>query len=245
MHARKGLIYDMVIFKIMISVILIEPEWASNVGAVARVMGNFDFKKLVLVNPKCDKEELDAIKRAKHALPILKKAKIVSENYLKKYDCLIGTTSKLGTSHNLPRLPISPDQFSKKLSSLDKKRDIGIVFGREGEGLHNDEIKKCDLIVSIPTSVKYAAMNLSHSVGIVLYELFKASEKKKTGKQFDLISGKEKKKLLELIDSRIDDLEFGTEDKRENMKVLWRRVIGKSFLTKREAFGLFGFFRKL
>ncbi|MBD3164348.1 TrmJ/YjtD family RNA methyltransferase [Candidatus Woesearchaeota archaeon] len=228
----------------MISVILIEPEWASNVGAVARVMGNFDFKELVLVNPKCKVSELDAVKRAKHAAGILKKAKV--RKSMGKYDLLVGTTSKLGSSYNIPRLPIPPEQLSSKLSKINlKNKRIGLAFGREGEGLHNDEIKKCDLVVSIPSSVKYPALNLSHSAAIVLYEIFKASSKDKIGENFDLISGNEKRKLIELVDSRIDKMEFATKDKRKNMKMLWRRLIGKSFLTKREAFGLFGFFRKI
>ncbi len=228
----------------MISVILIEPEWASNVGAVARVMGNFDFNELVLVNPKCKVSELDAVKRAKHALPILKKAKI--RKSVGKFDLLVGTTSKLGSDYNIPRLPLSVEQLASKLSKVDlKKKKIGLVFGREGEGLHNDEIKKCDMVVSIPSSVKYPALNLSHSIGVVLYELFKGMDKEKVGSNISLVSGVEKKKLIELIDSVVNRLEFGTKDKKKNMKMLWKRLVGKSFLTKREAFTLFGFFRKL
>ena len=230
----------------MISVILVEPEWASNVGAVARVMGNFDFKDLVLVDPKCNFLDLDGVKRAKHALPILKNAKKMKWKGLEKFDLLIATTSKLGSDYNIPRLPIGASQLSLKLSKIDlKRRKVGILFGREGEGLHNDEIKRCDMIVSIPTSVKYPVLNLSHSVGIVLYELFKQGSKEKLGEKFDLITGTEKKKLLGLIDSKIQKMEFRTSDKRKNMKLLWRKLIGKSFLTKREAFGLFGFFRKI
>jgi len=33
--------------------------------------------------------------------------------------------------------------------------------------------------------------------------------------------------------------------KKDIHKRVWKRVLGKSFLTKREAFALFGFFRKL
>jgi tRNA/rRNA methyltransferase len=230
----------------MISVILVEPEWASNVGAVARVMGNFDFKDLVLINPKCKKDELEGIKRAKHALSILEKAKIKDFDHLKRYDYLIATTSKLGSDYNLPRSPLTSEQLSSKLNGVDlKKKKIGLVFGREGDGLYNEEIKKCDFIVSIPSSVKYPAMNLSHSVGVVLYELFKSMQKEKVGEKIALIGKKEKNELLKLINSIIGKMEFSTKDKKETQKTLWKRLIGKSFLTKREAFALFGFFRKI
>ncbi|MCK5139860.1 MAG: TrmJ/YjtD family RNA methyltransferase [Nanoarchaeota archaeon] len=230
----------------MISVVLIEPKWASNVGAVARVMANFDFSELILVDPKCKTDELDAVKRAKHALSILKKAKIKKWKDLGKFDYLIATTSKLGSDYNIPRLPISPEQLSSKLSKINlKNKKIGLVFGREGEGLHNDEIRKCDMIVSVPTSVKYAAMNLSHSVAVVLYEIFKASKNKKIGEGISLVGKKEKDNLINLINKTIGGLEFSTKEKKETQKTLWKRLVGKSFLTKREAFALFGFFRKI
>lgn len=230
----------------MISVILTEPEWPSNIGAVARVMANFDFTELILINPKCKIDDLDAVMRAKHALPILKKAKVKDFSYLKKFDYLIATTSKLGSDYNIPRSPITPEQLAEKIKKIDlKKNNIALLFGREGEGLHNDEIKKCDFIVTIPDSVKYPAMNLSHAVGIVLYELFKNMKKEKTGESISLIDKKEKDNLLKLINSVIDKLHFATKEKKETQKILWKRLIGKSFLTKREAFALFGFFRKI
>jgi len=224
-------------------IILIEPEWASNMGAVCRVMANFGFKNLVLVNPKCKKSDLDAIKRAKHALPILKRSKIL-KTFPKNYDLLIATTSQIGGDYNLPRLPITPEQLSKKINRI-KKKKIGIVFGREGQGLTNDEIKKCDLLVSIPSSTKYPVLNLSHAVGIILYETFKYSKDKKLGDNIPLITKKEKDELLKLINKSLNKLKFNTKEKKQNQKTLWKRLINKSFLTKREAFALFGFFRKI
>jgi TrmH family RNA methyltransferase len=230
----------------MISVILVEPEWASNVGAVTRVMANFDFKELVLINPKCNTDDLDAVKRAKHGVSILKKAKITDFSHLKRFDYLIATTAKLGSDYNIPRLPITPEELSIRLSKLDlRRKNVGIVFGREGEGLHNSEIKKCDFIVSIPSSTKYATLNLSHSVGIVLYELSKRLSSDKIGEKIQLVSKKEKDNLMKLINSVINSVEFSTKEKKETQKLVWKRLISKSFLSKREAFALFGFFRKI
>ncbi len=228
----------------MISVILIEPEWASNIGAVARVMGNFGFDELVLVNPKCRIDELDAIKRAKHALTILKRAKIVDFDYLDNFDCLVATTSKLGSDYNIPRSPISPENLAEKLK-IDTNKKIGLVFGREGQGLKNNEIKKCDFIVTIPAYAKYPVMNISHAVGVILYSIFRVRNENIITAKFPLVSSKEKKKLLELIDSMLDNIEFSTKEKRETQKIIWRRMLGKSFLTRREAFALFGFFKKI
>ena len=70
----------------MITIILMEPEKSGNVGAVARAMTNFGFEKLVIINPKCKPLDDEAMRRAKHAQQILKKAKIAKKDILKKFD---------------------------------------------------------------------------------------------------------------------------------------------------------------
>ena len=60
-------------------IVLVEPQGALNVGSVARVMMNFGFNELFLVNPRCDLHSEDAFKMATHAKEILQKAKISCE----------------------------------------------------------------------------------------------------------------------------------------------------------------------
>ena len=43
----------------------------------------------------------------------------------------------------------------------------------------------------------------------------------------------------------LDKLEFSTKEKKDTQKKVWKRVIGKAMLTKREAFSVMGFLRKL
>ena len=226
----------------MISIILIEPELSENVGFVARAMKNFDFKELILVNPKCNLDK--AVKTAKHGKDILKKAKIKKIDFLKRFDYLIGTTAILGTDYNIPRNPISPEQLVDKLSNIDRKLKIGILIGRESSGLNNKEIEMCDILISIPASKKYPTLNISHSVSIILYELFK-TKKEKSDSHINFATKKEKEIILNYLNKVLNKLEFKTKEKKETQKKVWKRVIGKALLTKREAFSVMGFFRKL
>jgi len=225
----------------MISVILVEPKTSGNIGAIARVMKNFGFNDLILVNPKCKHLNKEALDRASHAKEILKKAKVNKK--IPKLDYLIATSSCLGTDYNIPRSPISPKQASEKISKT--KKNVGFVFGREDHGLNNKEILECDFIVTIPTDEKYPVMNLSHSVAVVLYEISKNLKGKKIGENILEVGKKEKDALLKIINKKIDKISFSTEEKKKTQKVVWKRLLGKSFLTKREAFALFGFFRKI
>jgi len=86
----------------MIYIILMEPENEGNVGAIARVMKNFGFKNLVMINPKTEITEVTKA-RAKHAQDILNNAKITNSSFLKTMDTLIGTTAKVGTDYNITR----------------------------------------------------------------------------------------------------------------------------------------------
>lgn len=227
----------------MISVILVEPETEGNIGAIARVMKNFDFKELVLINPKADCLGREALDRATHAKDILKKAKVKDFSYLKRFDYLIGTTAMLGSDYNIPRNPLTPEQLAEKISKVNGK--IGILIGREGTGLNNEEIKKCDFVVAIPTSKKYPTMNISHAVSILLYELFKRLGNGKIDDHINFATKKDKEIILRYVDKALDRMEFSTKEKKETQRIVWKRIVGKAMLTKREAFALIGFLKKL
>ncbi|MEM4268409.1 MAG: RNA methyltransferase [Candidatus Woesearchaeota archaeon] len=220
----------------MISIILVEPENPGNIGAVARVMKNFGYDNLILVSPKADHLCSEAKNRAKHAQEVLNNAVIIE--HLPLDMALIATTAKLGSEYNIKRAALTPESLKEKIQKVSGK--IGIVFGREGPGLTNDEISLCDFVVTIPAT-KYNSLNLSHAVAIILYELSKGRYKHTT----TLATQKEKALLLEKIRLCTEKMNFQTKERCNSINLVWKRIIGKSMLTKREYFALMGFFRKL
>lgn len=226
-----------------IYVICLEISNPGNLGAIARVMKNFDFKELVLINPKVNHLGREALDRATHAKSILKNAKVNDFSYLKKFDYLIATTAMIGSDYNIPRTPLTPKKLAEKISKV--KGKIGILIGREGIGLNNEEIKKCDFVVTIPSSKKYPTMNVSHAVSIILYELFKKLGEKKINEHINFATKKDKEIILRYVNKALDKMEFSTKEKKETQRIVWKRIIGKAMLTKREAFALIGFLKKL
>ena len=229
----------------MIEVILIETESAENLGSIARVMKNFDFKHLTLINPKIKKNNEKALIVAKHAKDILKRAKVEGFSYLNGFDYLIGTTAILGTDYNIPRNAISAEQLALKLSETNKNIKIGLLIGREGSGLNNKEVDMCDVLATIPASKKYTTLNVSHAVSIILYELFKKMKKDNSVSHIKSATRKELGIINQYFGKILDKAEFSTKEKKEMQRKAWRRVFGKAMLTKREAFSVMGFFRKL
>ena len=153
-------------------IVFVECETSGNVGFLARTMANFGIKNLVLINP-CELKD-DAYYQSMHAREIVESSQIYDtlEHFLesKGIDFIIGSTGTPGGSYNLSRIPIKPEELSVKMNPNNK---IAILFGREGDGLSNEEIDKCDIIVSIPTDPSYPIMNITHAAAIIFYEIFK------------------------------------------------------------------------
>ncbi len=228
----------------MISVVLIEPENEGNIGAIARVMANFEIKELLFINPRCDPKGIDAKIRSKHGLAVLERSKAISWAELQRFDYLIATTSKIGDDYNIPRSPITPEELAEKAVSA-KGRKIAIIFGRESSGLSNEEIGRCDFVVTIPSSRRYSALNISHSVTIILYEIFKKAGKSTAQEKITPISKAEKDQMMKMLKEKIDNMSFSTPEKKKTQMLVWKRMISKAFLTKREAYAIMGFFKKI
>jgi len=154
-------------------------------------------------------------------------------------DFLVGTTGIPGGSYKLERLPLRPEQFAKALNTNAK---IAILFGREGNGLTNEEILECDIIVSIPTSQEYPIMNVSHAAAIIFYEIFKEREYKPKG--IEEASGLEKKLLISDMKDIISSLGMPDHKKKVAMRA-FRNLIGRAFITGREAHTLKGILRRI
>jgi tRNA/rRNA methyltransferase len=219
---------------------IIAQEWKTpgNIGALARSMKNFDFFDLVLLNSKCDHLCEEALHRATHANVILVGAKKVDKL---EYDTLVGTTSIIGADYNMRRNTITPEQLAK----MDLQGKVGLIIGREGDGLNNEELESCDILVTIPSSVESPCLNVSHAATVIMYEMFKNSEKKKLGDKTEYASREEKDKLMELLKDKVDSMGFPDEYKKKTQVSVWKKIIGKGNLTKREAMVLFGFLKRV
>ena len=225
-----------------LSVILVRPLYQGNVGAVARAMANFDINKLIIVGSFSVEEEARC--RAKHANHVLDNVVFYkSLSALRKdFDVLVGTTGIVGSDYNLPRSPLTLLEAVEECNSLSGR--IGLVFGSEDNGLSADDLSVCDFSLSIPSSSKYPVLNLSHAASIVFYEFFKV-QKESFRSEHKLASVREREELISIIDEIVDNMEFRAESDRDTQKFVWKRVIGKSFFTKRELFAVFGFFKNV
>ena len=223
--------------KVMVAVILVEPEHPGNIGSVCRVMANFGFKELIIINPQCEITQ-ETKNLAKNAQDIVNSIRIADWSVLKEFSVLAATAGIKTSDLNLHRSPLTPRQAAEKIMPV---ADAALVFGRERNGLTNKELELMDFVITIPTSDEYPSMNLSHSVAVMLYECYLAHG----AKQFTPIKQEERKVIEEKMNALLDSMIFPTDGKRTTQKKIWKNVFGRSILTRAEARALLGFFRIL
>jgi tRNA/rRNA methyltransferase len=220
-----------------IDIVLVAPLYEGNVGFAARVMKNFGFSRLVLIDPCALGNEADG--RASHARDVLHAAEVCTiEDVFARSNIVIATTGLVSKSvcHSM-RMPFySPKELRERIQEAGGR--ISILFGRENWGLNNEEVRRCDLICTIPTSAEYPILNLSHAVGVVCYELSNLPLPR-----YELASPHDMGYLYRHIDRYLDAIHHPAF-KRENTMILIRRVLGRANLTIREASTLHGLLRR-
>lgn len=230
-----------------INVVFVEPETPGNIGFLARTMANFGLKKLILINP-CELKE-ESYYQAMHAQEIVhqhQEYKTLDEfQQEENIDFMVATTGTPGGSYNLSRIAIRVDELGSALINNNQliNANIAIIFGREGNGLYNDELRKCDMSVSIPTDEEYPIMNISHAAAIVFYEIFhNLNEFKVEG--VTEASTSEKEYLLDDLEEIISKLDIPPHKSRNGLKA-FKNIINRAFITGREAHTLKGIFRRI
>jgi 23S rRNA (guanosine2251-2'-O)-methyltransferase len=74
------------------------------------------------------------------------------------------------------------EQGDKNYTEVDYTSPVGIVLGSEGQGLHELTRKRCDFVVSLPTTGPVKSLNVSVAAGVVLFEALRQRNTRARGK---------------------------------------------------------------
>jgi tRNA/rRNA methyltransferase len=157
-----------------ITIVLVRPQYAGNIGSVCRAMKNMGLSRLILVSPEQDPLSAEARMMATSAKDILHKTKIFSslEEALQGFRWIAGTSARKGIN----RGPfISPREISPEILQNARSIPVAILFGPEDRGLTNRELDPCHALIRIPTDSGLSSLNLAQAVMVMGYELYLAS----------------------------------------------------------------------
>ena len=199
--------------------ILINPQLGENIGACARSMKNFGFKKLNIVSPKFTFPNHKTKVTSVGAFDIIKKTKVFNstQKAVNEFDIVISLSAR---RRDINKKNIELIDFFKIINNK-KYSKIGLMFGPEASGLSNLDLSYSNYILKIPTVKKFRSLNLSHSLTIICFEIFKFLNKKKLSKKGRNLKIASKSNISNILDHLIKLLEkknfFLPEEKKQSM----------------------------
>ena len=217
-----------------ISFILHKPQLSENIGACARAMKNFDFKNLILIDPRPIFPNDKILATSVGAKDIINKSKVFKsiEKSLNNIDIAIATSARF-RNKNIKHINL------QDLKKIDFKKKVGFIFGSEASGLSNNEISYANYTLQIPTNPKFKSLNLSHSLIIIAHTVssiirtrtnpFQKSKKVKHATKQEIQS------MINLCLKNLEDINFfEPKEKRPIMLQNLRNIFYKMELSDKE-----------
>ena len=228
-----------------ISFILHKPQLSENIGACARGMKNFNFNKLIVIDPKPIFPNDKILATSVGAKNIINKAKNFEnlEKSLKNIDIVIATSARF-RNKNIKHIQL------EDLRKINYKKKIAFLFGSEASGLSNNEISYANYTLQIPTNPDFKSLNLSHSLIIIAQYLSRIiNSKAHSFKRSSKVKSASKKEIVAMANLCIQNLEeinfFKSKDKKPIMLENLRNIFYRMELSTKETRILSGVFASL
>ena len=232
------------------AVILVEPQLAENIGTATRAMMNTGLEDLRLVDPKQDWLTEKAVAASSGAERILKVAK--------RFDTVRDAVADLEIVYAATarqRDMVKP-LMSGRAAAADMRahaaedKKLGLLFGRERDGLSNDDVSLANTIVEVPLNPEHSSLNLAQAVLIIGYEWFQAGY---DGPEAMVTLNKAKPAAQKMLQDLYNHLErelvvcgfLRQDQKRPSMKVNIRNMLQRAALTEQEVRTLHGVITEL
>tara|TARA_B100000575_G_C23086022_1_gene625901 strand:+ start:806 stop:1519 length:714 start_codon:yes stop_codon:yes gene_type:complete len=220
--------------KINISFILHKPQLSENIGACARAIKNFNFKNLVLVNPKPIFPNDKILATSVGAKNIIRQSKVFLnlEKAIENIDTVIATSART-RNKNIRHINL------KDLEKINFKKKVAFLFGSEASGLSNNEISYANYTLHIPTNPEFKSLNLSHSLIVIAHVVSNILKVKKSSfKRSNKVKSATKKEIQCMINLCINNLEdinfFKPKEKKPIMLQNLRNIFYKIDLSDKE-----------
>ena len=149
--------------------VLVAVQDLVNLASCIRVAKNFGITELRLVRPECslDPYRLEGV--AHHAGDVIAAMQVFDDLDTALAD-LSYVQALTGRERSAKRRVLRPRDAAAELVTRAGAGRVGILAGREDHGLQNEELDRCDVLVTISANPAYTSLNLAQATGIYCYE---------------------------------------------------------------------------
>ncbi|HUX38707.1 MAG TPA: RNA methyltransferase [Rectinemataceae bacterium] len=213
-------------------VVLCRAEEAGNVGSACRAMKTMGLERLILAGDQAYDEERVAM-MAVHAYDVYERAERFPDlaSALAGRSLSAGFTRRRGGRRKTFSVPV--DEFVASLSMRSALGDIALVFGNEKSGLSGEEISLCSLAVHIPSSERFASLNLAQAVQVAAWELRRQAVGLRTG-GYAAVGREAVAAAVERASLHLAELGFFRLNQGEELKEFLRDIAERSAFSASE-----------
>jgi len=214
-------------------IVLVETTHPGNIGAAARAMKNMGLTRLYLVNPQ-RYPSAEATARAAGADDVLAKAVICDtlDEALSGCGVVFGASARM---RSIPWPQMEPRQAAAKAQAAAATGEVAFVFGREHAGLSNQELDRCNILITIPTNPDFASLNVAAAVQIISYELRVASQAGLPPTPVEpLASADDRERFYQHLEQVLMELEFLDPNNPKHLMRRLRRLFNRVELDSNE-----------
>jgi tRNA (cytidine32/uridine32-2'-O)-methyltransferase len=217
-----------------VRIVLVETTHPGNIGATARAMKNMGLTRLFLVNPQ-RYPDVDATARAAGADDILAGAVICDtlDEALTGCGLIFGASAR---SRKIPWPQLDPRLAAERAVGSAAGGEAAFVFGREHAGLSNEELDRCNYLVSIPTNPEFSSLNVAAAVQVISYELRMVAQPAPSEAALNepLASAEDRERFYCHLERILTDLEFLNPDNPRHLMRRLRRLFNRVELDQNE-----------
>lgn len=227
-----------------VRIVLVRPRGAANVGAAARAMKNMGLCRLTLVKPVARRNRVASV-MAVHADDVLDGAQTVSDVASAVADCglVVGTTCRGGAYRAAAQ---GLDAVAPLVAARARRGPVALVFGPEDHGLSNEDLKHCQHLVTIDTSVGYPSLNLAQAVLLCCYEIRRALlAGERAPCMIEPAAAADVEFALERLQAALLRIGFLHPQNPDHIMFSLRRVLGRAGLEARDVRILLGLARQI
>lgn len=218
-------------------VILCEPQMGENIGMAARAMANFGLTELRLVAPRDGWPNPAATATAAGAVHVLENATVYADTRAAIADLTLVYATTARERGQMKRVVSPVEAVAEMRPALAGGGRAGILFGREREGLWNEEIALADAIMTFPVDPAFPSLNLAQAVLLVGYEWFKAAsagalpfqDLERTPAPREMVVS-----FFDWLENELDEVGFYPPEKRTTMARNMRDMFLRRELTEQE-----------
>lgn len=218
-----------------IRIVLVGISHPGNIGSAARAMKTMGLLELVLVAPERF-PAAEATVMAASADDVLHGARVLPDVRSAVADCglVVGTTSR---ARHLPWRMVEPGEAAREIAGASVSGTVAVLFGAERTGLSNDDIERCQLLVTIPTGSPYASLNVAMAVQILSYEIHLAQRGETAARPaggIPLASAAEMERFYGHLEQVLAEIDFRDRTGEGHLMARLRRLFNRTVLDQNE-----------